>query len=319
MVSFENGRAFCSLRDCQDVLRQQLGKPLFQLFHELTGLHLQVWWRHIESQWGPDAPPKLCPRARRRPAHKLPDRCVMCLRQCWQHAWHSPDAERRFAGLCGSANYRAGLDCLDLQPATLLVQQSARAARADRGNFTRAVGLTRLIRRGLEAVLEKRQAESELGRVREAIKRAAPGQGLETPAVLSPGNEAPKEEAAASHAKSSRAQRLVLRMLDYIHEHYRSPMQLGDMAAALNLNAAYVSSLFSAATGVTFHHYLEDLRLAKAKELLRDPARRVRQVADAVGYPNPNYFREVFRERVGVSPSAWRNDPGPPAKTAPAT
>jgi two-component system response regulator YesN len=91
-------------------------------------------------------------------------------------------------------------------------------------------------------------------------------------------------------------------MLHYINEHYSHPMQLADLAAALDLNPAYVSDLFPTTVGVTFHHYLEELRLAKAKELLQDPRKRVCEVARAVGYTNPNHFRDVF----SASPSAWR-------------
>lgn len=91
-------------------------------------------------------------------------------------------------------------------------------------------------------------------------------------------------------------------MLHYINEHYSHPMQLADLVAALDLNPAYVSDLFSTTVGVTFHHYPEELRLAKAKELLQDPRKRVCEVARAVGYTNPNHFRDVF----SASPSAWR-------------
>jgi YesN/AraC family two-component response regulator len=63
----------------------------------------------------------------------------------------------------------------------------------------------------------------------------------------------------------SHSQQLVQRILDYIHEHYSCPIQLGDLAAVMNMNTAYISSLFHTTTGVTFHHYLEELRLAKAK------------------------------------------------------
>lgn len=99
---------------------------------------------------------------------------------------------------------------------------------------------------------------------------------------------------------------MVRRMLDYLCQNYASPLQLQDLARAMKLNPAYVSYLFSSTTGVTFHHYLEGLRLARAKELLRDPLRRISEIAQAVGYANPNHFRSVFRARVGVSPSSWR-------------
>jgi YesN/AraC family two-component response regulator len=95
-------------------------------------------------------------------------------------------------------------------------------------------------------------------------------------------------------------------MLDYIHEHYSHPVELHDLAAAMNLNASYVSSLFSTTLGVTFHQYLVAFRLARAKDLLRDPAKRVSEVAYAVGYSNPGHFRNVFTTRIGIPPSAWR-------------
>jgi len=99
---------------------------------------------------------------------------------------------------------------------------------------------------------------------------------------------------------------LVQRMQEFIHEHYSHPIQLSDLATSMNLNASYLSSLFSTTLGVTFHHYLEEFRLARAKELLRDPVKRVSEVAYAVGYSNPNHFRSVFVSRVGLPPSAWR-------------
>lgn len=101
-------------------------------------------------------------------------------------------------------------------------------------------------------------------------------------------------------------QQLVQRMLDYIHQHYCRPIQLHHLAVAMNLNPSYVSSLFSTTLGVTFHHYLEQLRITRAKDFLRDPVKRVSDVAYAVGYPNANHFRNVFATRVGVPPSAWR-------------
>ena len=104
----------------------------------------------------------------------------------------------------------------------------------------------------------------------------------------------------------NRREQLVQRMLNYIHEHYSRPIVLAHLAPAMNLNASYVSFLFSGTLGVTFHRYLEAFRLARAKDLLRDPVQRISEVAYAVGYTSPNHFRNVFTARVGVPPSAWR-------------
>jgi two-component system response regulator YesN len=95
-------------------------------------------------------------------------------------------------------------------------------------------------------------------------------------------------------------------MLDFVHQHYHRPIGLGDLASAMKMNASYLSALFSQTTGVTFHQFLEEVRLSKAKELLRDPRNRVREAACAAGYASPDSFRRAFKAHERLSPEAWR-------------
>jgi two-component system response regulator YesN len=104
----------------------------------------------------------------------------------------------------------------------------------------------------------------------------------------------------------SHAQKLVEAMLDYVRQHYFHPIGLDELASAMKMNASYLSTLFSRTTGVTFHHFLEEVRLSKAKELLRDPRNRIGEVAYATGYASPDSFRHAFKAHEGFSPEAWR-------------
>jgi two-component system response regulator YesN len=72
------------------------------------------------------------------------------------------------------------------------------------------------------------------------------------------------------------------------------------------MNATYLSALFSQTTGETFHHFLEEIRLSKAKELLRYPRNRVGEVACAAGYASPDAFRHAFKAHESLSPGVWR-------------
>ncbi len=95
-------------------------------------------------------------------------------------------------------------------------------------------------------------------------------------------------------------------MLDYVYQRYFRPISLGNLASAMKMNASYLSALFSKTTGVTFHQFLEEVRLSKARELLRDPRNRVGEVARATGYASPDSFRHAFKAHEGFSPEAWR-------------
>jgi len=303
-----DGSAVLTLKQCQNLLRQRLTRPLRGVLHELTGLHLDVSWLETVAGSKPGKFNEPCPRARQCREGKLPERCETCLEKRWQHLWKGQKAEKCFAGLCGSINYCGRLNVSDLRPVTLLVQQRAPASPADRQAFIHAVSLTRLIIHELQATFEAGQSSHESGSA--SIRGAGspgilPGNGTDARAVAKARSQegwAPRD----LQPRRSHNQRIVQRMLDYIHEHYSHPMQLSHLAAALSMNASYVSSLFSTTTGVTFHHYLEQFRLARAKNLLRDPLKRVKEVASAVGYPNPDHFRKVFRTHVGIPPSEWR-------------
>lgn len=92
----------------------------------------------------------------------------------------------------------------------------------------------------------------------------------------------------------------------FIHENYHRRLTLDDLANALQMNAAYLSSLFSRVSGETVHQHLESVRMGRAKELLSDPRARIREVAAAVGYASADAFRHAFKAFTGVAPSDWR-------------
>jgi AraC-like DNA-binding protein len=94
---------------------------------------------------------------------------------------------------------------------------------------------------------------------------------------------------------SSRAQRFVRTIAGYVQKNYHRPINLDDVASAMKMNRFYISTRFSKNTGMTFQHFLQDVRLSHARELLR-----------AMGYASLDAFRHAFKKQVGLSPEAWR-------------
>jgi len=83
----------------------------------------------------------------------------------------------------------------------------------------------------------------------------------------------------------------------------------------MNLNAAYLSTLFSRHVRLPFKAYLTDIRLEKARVLLSDTGMNISDIAHAVGYASENRFRIAFKQATGLSPKLWREtlrmEPGP--------
>jgi AraC-like DNA-binding protein len=317
-----------AFKECQDLFRKRLREPMLGLIPQLTGLRLHVLWHRPLDFQGPGEMPVLCPMARQRAGAngRRPRYCASCLQRRWKSALSPANQGRRFIGSCGATNFCARLQVDKVCPLTLVLQarvasRSPSSPRVSHGRNTRfwarhdgepvspaafhhAVTLTRLILHDLESTARARMAGSGLDN---ALRRL---HNTRTEAARLRGELRHRlpdlPESTVQPGLGSHAQKIVDAMLDYVHQHYHRPISLDDLASAMKRNASYLSALFSQTTGVTFHHFLEEVRLSKARELLRDPRNRVGEVARAAGYASPDAFRHAFKVHEGLSPEAWR-------------
>lgn len=110
-----------------------------------------------------------------------------------------------------------------------------------------------------------------------------------------------------SHPDGQHAQ-LIRQAKEYIEQHYLDPeLSLNVVAARANLSASHFSAVFSQETHQTFKEYLTQIRINKAKELLRMTMLRSADIAYQVGYNDPHYFSAVFKKNTGLSPIEFRS------------
>jgi two-component system response regulator YesN len=101
---------------------------------------------------------------------------------------------------------------------------------------------------------------------------------------------------------------MIRRAKDYIEHHYADAnLSLHEVAAQANLSASHFSAVFSQETCQTFKEYLTEIRIGKAKELLRMTPLRSADIAYQVGYNDPHYFSSVFKKNTGLSPIEFRS------------
>ena len=66
------------------------------------------------------------------------------------------------------------------------------------------------------------------------------------------------------------------------------------MIFVLNINKCYFCSVFKKETGSTFINYLNNYKIEKSKELLKNPNISLLDVSLSVGYNNQSYFDPTF-------------------------
>lgn len=94
--------------------------------------------------------------------------------------------------------------------------------------------------------------------------------------------------------------------LQFIKQHYAEHISLGDVAENVYVSQWHLSKLINGHLGQSFFDILNGLRIDKAKELLLDPALKVHEIAEAVGYGDVAHFSKNFKKLTGVSPMEYR-------------
>lgn len=99
----------------------------------------------------------------------------------------------------------------------------------------------------------------------------------------------------------------VQHVLQYLEEHFHEDIGLEVVSEKVKLSPNYLSAIFKQTTGSSFIDYVTDLRMKKAKEKLSDLNLSVYEIAELIGYNSSQYFSRVFKNNIGMTPSAYRN------------
>ncbi len=91
-------------------------------------------------------------------------------------------------------------------------------------------------------------------------------------------------------------------------EYTNAGITLNDVASHACMSNSHFCTIFSQEVGMTFTEYLTNLRMTRARELLRLTKMRSSDIAYAVGYNDPHYFSYLFKKHMGVTPRDYRKE-----------
>jgi len=115
------------------------------------------------------------------------------------------------------------------------------------------------------------------------------------------------EALSAEVARRSGYHSFVLLAQNYVDSNYgKAELTLEEVAGAVQVSPGYLSRLLKRETGFSFVDYLTRVRINTAVNLMADPAVKVYEVAEAVGYQSQHYFSRAFKRVFGRSPVEYR-------------
>ena len=91
----------------------------------------------------------------------------------------------------------------------------------------------------------------------------------------------------------------------YIDEYFDRSISAADLSAVSGISASHLRELFKKTYGETPNHYLNRIRVERAKEMIASGMFTISEVACACGFQNVYYFNRVFKSFTGITPGRY--------------
>ncbi len=178
------------------------------------------------------------------------------------------------------------------------------------------------IKQGNYVVITSQSREKLKPEMAESLERIAHQLALDFPEKLTTSassrfcafHELPgyfREAREANLLRLYRQTETIRKALVYIQSNFTRDLTLEEVAAHVGVSKSYLSRIFPEYAGKHFCSYLQQLRIERAKELLRFTDDHIYEIASKVGFWNSRYFGKVFRDMVGMTPADYRrSSPG---------
>jgi AraC-like DNA-binding protein len=94
-------------------------------------------------------------------------------------------------------------------------------------------------------------------------------------------------------------------------ENLYYPLDINELARNLNTNYQNLRYQFREKTGLTPYQYFLQLKINRAKEMLREGKLSIKEISYKLSFDSPYYFSRLFKRKTGSSPSQWNNTTSP--------
>ncbi len=120
--------------------------------------------------------------------------------------------------------------------------------------------------------------------------------------------EAARKAAENVNTYNNKNMKLLMKnAVEYLERHYNEPVTLNDVAETLYVSTYYLSRMFKKELNKNFVDYLNEIRINRAKELLKDVRYKTYEIADAIGISDAHYFSRLFKKYVGITPTEYKD------------
>lgn len=99
---------------------------------------------------------------------------------------------------------------------------------------------------------------------------------------------------------------IIKESLDYVHKNYAKQITIDDICDKFKINKCYFCYMFKKETGQTFINYLNNYKIEKSKNLLKNTNMTLLDISLEVGFNNQSYYSTIFKKYTNMTPLEYR-------------
>lgn len=92
------------------------------------------------------------------------------------------------------------------------------------------------------------------------------------------------------------------KVIEYMRLNIKNKITLTELSELVRLSPAYLSKVFKEITGYSVIEFFNRIKIDKAKELIIDGDKKIKEVAQILGFTDEFYFSRIFKKIEGISP-----------------
>ncbi len=109
-----------------------------------------------------------------------------------------------------------------------------------------------------------------------------------------------------NHRNSNRTEQIIQKAKVIFHQHVDSNISGPQVASRLNVSYPWFRRMFKHYTNISPNQYHQQLKIQKAKDLLSDPSKAIKEVSSELGYDSAYHFSKIFKTCTGYAPSHFK-------------
>jgi len=126
--------------------------------------------------------------------------------------------------------------------------------------------------------------------------------------LIRQGTQIANTERSSQTAKHHNEQMIADSIIHLLTEHIYDNLSLDDVCSTVCFSKSYLKRLFKSRTGFSIMDYYHNLKIEKAKLMLREGDMTITQIAETLGFSTIHYFSRMFRQRTGVSATEFKSN-----------